>query len=386
MRRLYNPFLYSERRFNLLTDCCTIVRRERKQTQLVKQSKRFFCISRRLGREDQLESRSLECDVNATVAARRLVSQELGVINERIQKELDRCRVGELREASGYYFNQKGKLFRPMVALLMSRACNNVQTISKEQQTIAMVTEMIHTATLVHDDVIDLATTRRSQPVANRLWGDRNAVLAGDFILAVSSVALSQVNNPLVVELMSQILDNLVKGEIMQLGTKSKSEERFMHYIDKTYKKTGSLLAHSCKSVAVLSQCDPLLCDVAFQYGRNLGIAFQLIDDMLDFISTSEVLGKPAAADLKLGLATAPVLFASEMYPELEPMIMRRFAHREDIDWALSRVRLSDGIQKTLVLAQQYGKAAVQSVKNLPESRERTALEDIVEDVLTRTN
>jgi geranylgeranyl pyrophosphate synthase len=138
--------------------------------------------------------------------------------------------------------------------------------------------------------------------------------------------------------------------------------------------------------VAILADCDKSLCEAAFQYGRNLGIAFQLIDDMLDFVSTSEVLGKPAAADIKLGLATAPVLFASEMYPELEVMIMRQFTQKDDVDLALQLVKSSDGIHKTRALAQQYAAAAVNNLRNLPESSARNALEGIVEAVLTRTS
>lgn len=107
---------------------------------------------------------------------------------------------------------------------------------------------------------------------------------------------------------------------------------------------------------------------------------------MLDFVSTSEVLGKPAAADIKLGLATAPVLFASEMYPELEVMIMRQFTQKDDVDLALQLVKSSDGIHKTRALAQQYAAAAVNNLRNLPESSARNALEGIVEAVLTRTS
>ena len=124
----------------------------------------------------------------------------------------------------------------------------------------------------------------------------------------------------------------------MQLGSKADKEERFNHYIEKTFKKTASLIAYTCKAVVYLSGASLELQENAFQYGRNLGIAFQIVDDLLDFVSNQTELGKPAATDLKLGLATAPVLFASEKYPELNEMIMRRFTQPGDVERAYEAV------------------------------------------------
>jgi geranylgeranyl pyrophosphate synthase len=155
--------------------------------------------------------KALESSVAATPLAK-----DLAQVNKQIQRELDCCRISELRSASGYYFDFKGKHIRPTIALLMSYACNETgdsKNISYEQQTIAVISEMIHNSTLVHDDVIDLATTRRGQPVLHHTWGYKNAVFVGIFIMACSSVCLSKVNNPEVVELMTMILGNLVKGK-----------------------------------------------------------------------------------------------------------------------------------------------------------------------------
>jgi len=124
----------------------------------------------------------------------------------------------------------------------------------------------------------------------------------------------------------------------MQMGSKENESERFSHYIHKTFKKTASLIAYTCKAVALLANANQSIQEAAFQYGKNLGIAFQLVDDMLDFISNQSELGKPTAADLKLGLATAPVLFACEKYPELNAMIMRRFSKPGDVEKAYELV------------------------------------------------
>lgn len=134
--------------------------------------------------------------------------------------------------------------------------------------------------------------------------------------------------------LRQQVLLDLVQGEFMQMGSKEDESERFSHYIHKSFKKTASLIAYTCKAVALLSGANQSYQEAAFQYGRNLGIAFQLVDDLLDFVSSQAELGKPAATDLKLGLATAPVLFACEKFPELNVMIMRRFSEPGDVERA----------------------------------------------------
>eukprot|EP00118_Oscarella_pearsei_P009539 m.55357 g.55357 ORF g.55357 m.55357 type:complete len:351 (+) comp34459_c0_seq1:87-1139(+) len=327
----------------------------------------------------------------ARINPKVLVKDDLQRVKQKIVEELDACFLPNLKEASGYYFGKEGKLFRPMISLLMAKACNKTMQmkpdgdVTEGQLIIAMVSEMIHTATLVHDDIIDQAQTRRGQPVSHLVWGTKKSVFAGDFILARSSIALSRIGNPLVVELLSHVLDNLVKGEVMQLGTRESMADRFAHYMDKTFRKTASLLALSCQSVALVADSSQRVCDLAFQYGRNLGIAFQLIDDMLDFISTSEVLGKPAAADLKLGLATAPVLFASETFPDLNSLILRRFSQSGDVERAWEAVRKSDGLQRTQALATQYTSEAVACANQLSDSQERGALVQMAQEIIMRT-
>ncbi|KAH9640490.1 hypothetical protein HF086_018156 [Spodoptera exigua] len=139
--------------------------------------------------------------------------------------------------------------------------------------------------------------------------------MAGDFILAVASMMIARLRSDDVTLVLSQVVTDLVQGEFMQLGSKETENERFAHYLTKTYRKTASLIANSVKAVALLSGADESTCELAFQYGRNLGLSFQLVDDLLDFVSSAQAMGKPTAADLKLGLATAPVLFACEKVP-----------------------------------------------------------------------
>uniref|UniRef100_A0A914WFJ1 Decaprenyl diphosphate synthase subunit 1 n=1 Tax=Plectus sambesii TaxID=2011161 RepID=A0A914WFJ1_9BILA len=278
----------------------------------------------------------------------------------------------ELQEMAKYYFSQGGKLYRPTVALLMAASCSHdrmLEAVSENQYKIAVVSEMIHTASLVHDDVIDESDTRRNRPTVNALWGNKMAVLVGDYILAKATQLLCSIGNAQVVSIMAQIIEDLVKGEFMQMGVRdSSSEARFLHYMQKTYKKTASLFANSCKSVAVLAGCNENIQRTAFEYGKNLGMAFQLIDDLLDFVAQSATLGKPAGADLKLGLATAPVLFAAREYPELDRLILRRFSESNDVQKAWDFVLNSDGLRQTRQLARQHCEEAARLIAFLPNS------------------
>ncbi|KAJ8010845.1 hypothetical protein DPEC_G00079360 [Dallia pectoralis] len=304
-----------------------------------------------------------------------------------IKKELFLSK-SELKSLCDYYFDGQGKAFRPSIVVLVARACNIHTNRDRDllpgQRTIAMISEMIHTASLVHDDVIDGSDKRRGKTSINELWGERKAILAGDFILSVASMALARIGNNTVVSVLSQTIEDLVRGEFMQLGSKENENERFKHYLEKTFKKTASLIANSCKAVSILVNSDPEVHEIAYQYGRNVGIAFQLIDDVLDFTACASQLGKPSATDLKLGLATGPVLFACQQYPELHAMIMRRFSSRGDVERAWQYVLESDGVDQTNYLARQYCQEAIRQICLLQPSPERDALIQLTEMVLTR--
>lgn len=315
-----------------------------------------------------------------------LAQKDLTSLYDDIKKEL--FIATELKSLCDYYFDGKGKAIRPMIVILMARAMNihnnRAGDLLPGQRTIAMISEMIHTASLVHDDVIDGSDKRRGKRTINEVWGERKAILAGDFILSAASIALARIGNNTVVKVLSQVIEDLVRGEFMQLGSKENENERFKHYLEKTFKKTASLIANSCKAVSILVSSDPAVHEIAFQYGKNVGIAFQLVDDVLDFTSGANKLGKPTAADLKLGLATGPVLFACQQFPELHAMIMRRFSSKGDVDRAWQYVLQSDGVQQTKFLAQRYCQEAIRQISMLQPSAERDALIRLTEIVLSR--
>ncbi|GAA5860041.1 hypothetical protein JCM8547_003069 [Rhodosporidiobolus lusitaniae] len=275
------------------------------------------------------------------------------------------------------------------------------------QRRLAEITELMHVASLLHDDVIDVAETRRGSPSAPNLFGNKLSILAGDFLLARASLSLARLNSHEVSELMASVLANLVQGEIMQMkgnvpaankvaGGKARggpTEDIFDHYMRKTYLKTASLIAKSTRSSVILAGVGAQqgwaegekVKDLAYEYGRNLGIAFQLIDDMLDFTASAAELGKPGGgADLKLGLATAPALYAWDEFPQLGEMIERKFANEGDVEEAKTLILRSSGAARTFALAESHSSAAIVALRQLPESDARDALEKIARDVLTR--
>ncbi|CAO1422161.1 unnamed protein product [Diamesa serratosioi] len=320
-----------------------------------------------------------------------LLDDELKYVFEDIRQELHKgTNQQELIQIAEYYFDGQGKALRPMVTMLMGKAINyhvhreNRPHIVNAQRQIAMTAEMIHSASLIHDDVIDQSFSRRGKPSVNVIWNHKKVTQAGDYVLAIASMMLSRLKHDEVTLMLSQVLNDLVQGEFMQLGAKETENERFTHYFTKTYRKTASLIANSLKAVATISGADEPLVETAFQYGKNLGLAFQFVDDLLDFVSSSETMGKPAAADLKLGLATAPVLFACEKYPELNPMIMRRFKEPGDVEKAYELVHKSQGLEQTRFLARKHCLEAIKLANKLAESPYQKGLTEISDLVLNR--
>jgi hexaprenyl-diphosphate synthase len=314
----------------------------------------------------------------------RTVAKEMQFLTGNIRKLLGSGHPS-LDRVAKYYTQAEGKHMRPLIVLLMSRATHlcpkaptpeipqsargidtsispaqiladlnpsatpltSTATTSAEegnpeilpsQRRLAEITELIHTASLLHDDVIDHSVSRRGNPSANLEFGNKMAVLAGDFLLGRASVALARLRNAEVVELLATVIANLVEGEFMQLKNTERdernpqwSEETVTYYLQKTYLKTASLISKSCRAAALLGNSDAVTVEAAYSYGRNLGLAFQLVDDLLDYTQSGKDLGKPAGADLELGLATAPLLFAWKQMPELGALVGRKFEREGDV-------------------------------------------------------
>ncbi|KAL6060881.1 Decaprenyl-diphosphate synthase subunit 1 [Balamuthia mandrillaris] len=405
---------------------------------------------------------------NPLKAALAVIEEDLRSVNQNIRRQIsDATDRSKLAQIASYFFKLEGKRLRPVVVLLVSKAttAQNLATqlsstssfssspstsssphsltdsvtangsasssskdlsqyvlpedvlkgikVSEKQSSLAEIMEMIHTASLVHDDIIDESDTRRGSPTTHKLWGTKKAVLAGDFLLARASVKIARLYNHEVTELLATVISHLVEGEFFQM--KDEDSDNFQQYLTKTYLKTASLIEKSSRCAALLGGADNETVSIATEYGKHLGMAFQvhsslsypfepffclflfvnyspfliqqkkLIDDMLDFTSTSDNLGKPAAVDLSLGLATAPVLYAMEEYPEMRSLIERRFKEEGDIDKAWTFVRQSNGIERTFLLAKKHSQEAALAVSKLAPSPARDALVWLADAVLQRS-
>lgn len=254
------------------------------------------------------------------------------------------------------------------------------------QRRLAEITEMIHTASLFHDDVIDKATTRRNMSSVNQVFGNKLAILGGDFLLSRASVSLARLRNLEVVELLSTVIEHLVKGEIMQMKPSVSGRSALEYYLRKNFYKTASLMGHSCLAAAVLGGHSEECKRASYLYGTYVGQAFQLIDDALDFEGTTQQLGKAPLADLKSGLATAPTLFAAEEHPKLLMLIERKFELPGDVDEALTLVLQSNGLQRCKDLAQVHVERAIEAIEVLQDSEARSALIALACKVVTRTH
>lgn len=288
-------------------------------------------------------------------------------------------------------FQAGGKRIRPAIVLLASRATARTdQEFSRLHIVLAVLTELIHTASLVHDDVIDSASLRRGKQTVNRRWNDRLAVLLGDLLFAQASICLARIMNPVIVGIYGQVLGDLCAGEIRQMRQQYSITVDWDAYIHKSFCKTASLFAAGSHSGAILNACSDELVSSLNQYGRNLGICFQIVDDLLDVTGSSDQMGKQAGSDLQSGILTAPALFILErgdsVSNRLEHLIKTRAINEtEGAQEALNLIRENGGTEKAADLARKYGQSAIECLAKVPPSPYKNSLEELVNYVLTRS-
>jgi geranylgeranyl pyrophosphate synthase len=358
----------------------------------------------------------------------KMVEKELQPFSDSI-KELVSTDQPILSMAAKHFFEKRhGKRFRPTIVQLMAKAVaaatpEKVNGVTKEhedrngksdyqwngasvveggtvteenhqgsdvwrrQAQLGQIVEMIHVASLIHDDVLDEADTRRGGEAVHKLYSNKVAVLAGDYLLARASVLLARLENTAVVQIMATALESLVAGEIMQLKSPPESLLEMETYLRKSYYKTASLICYACRSVALLGghAYESTVATACEEFGFHLGLAYQIQDDILDFTAAATVLGKPALADMDLGLSTAPILYAAQEFPKLRPLVMRRFKKKGDKQAALEALYSSDvAMEKARALANFHAQRAVDALLRLPQSEARDALVRLTHAVITR--
>ena len=304
---------------------------------------------------------------------------------EHFENSLDSALAADVElvhEITRYMSTLRGKRLRPALAFLSAKAVG--QECRDDIINAAVAVEMIHTATMVHDDVVDEASTRRGVDTVHSRFNTRVAVLAGDFLFAQASWHLANLDNVNVVKLLSRVIMDLAEGEIKQNLNRFDSAQSFSKYINKSYCKTASLIANSCKAAGVLSGINDENLTSLYDFGKNIGLAFQVVDDILDFTGNDKQLGKPAVSDLASGYLTAPVLYALEENKQLSVLINRELAEKDDLDDALNIIMNSKAIESSRKLAEDFAMLSKEAIVWLPDSEYKRALMALPEFVLSR--
>ncbi len=290
-----------------------------------------------------------------------------------------------LSEQLDYVVGGGGKGIRPALTLLSG---SFYRYNLKYLLPMAVSVELMHTATLIHDDAIDKSTSRRGRATIYKLWGEEPAILLGDYLFAKAGEFVSDTQCPRVIKLFSQTLATISSGELNQFFGAYNLKQTREQYFKKISGKTASLFSLATESGAVLSEAPEKSVKILREYGYYLGIAFQVVDDILDFISTEEELGKPVGSDLTQGTLTLPAMLLMERYPEDNP-IKRLFENRDDKDnikQAIDLMRNSPIVDECYTVASEYSARACQNLNDLPENNSREALLALAEYVVARKN
>ena len=297
-------------------------------------------------------------------------------------KSISQIDFAWLAEQLGYVVKESGKGIRPALTLLSGKLNTYDLTYLLP---MAVSVELMHTATLVHDDAIDKAVVRRGQATINRIWGDEIAVLMGDYLFAKAGEFVSDTQTPRVIKLFSQTLGTISSGEIAQFRGAYKLDQQREQYFQRIYGKTASLFSLSTQSGAILSKASEESVAIMKEYGDNLGLAFQIVDDILDFTSTEAAMGKPVGSDLNQGTLTLPSLLLMERYPDDNP-VKRLFETRDkkNVALAIEMVLNSSIIEECYKIASEYSERACLNLDSLQENASRQALLDLAEYVVSQ--
>jgi heptaprenyl diphosphate synthase len=282
-----------------------------------------------------------------------------------------------LRKASTELLSAGGKRIRPVFVLLAGRLGNHQIDYIK---TVAVSLELIHMATLVHDDVIDNAELRRGKPTIKQLYGNRVAMYTGDYILARALEVITTVNNPDIHRILSKTLVEVSIGEIEQLKDRYNWNQNFRDYLRRIKRKTALLIATSCQLGAIAAGVQYKESRKLYKYGYYVGMSYQIIDDILDFTASSKQLGKPAGNDLRQGNITLPILIA--MQDQSFSQLIKSAFKTEDISETvmkevLERLNQSEAIEKSYEVSNLYLQKALKVLDELPDFDSKRTLADI---------
>jgi geranylgeranyl pyrophosphate synthase len=289
----------------------------------------------------------------------------------------------ELGSALKHLLSSGGKRIRPAVALLTGAmyGANPERLI-----TLGAAIELLHTATLVHDDLIDGALLRRGMATLNAQWSPGATVLTGDYVFARAAKLAAETESITLMRMFAETLATIVNGEITQMFT-SRGVASRDDYFQRIYAKTASLFELATTAASILGSVEVAVEEEAKQFGRDVGMAFQIVDDLLDFTGEQATLGKPVASDLRQGLITLPTLIYLEMNPddpEMNSLLEGHFFNDERMDSLVRSIRDSGAVDRAMIEAQLYIERALEILHRQPECEERVALEELTRYIADR--
>ncbi len=313
------------------------------------------------------------------------IQAEIELFEQRLDRALQ-SDVELVHQVARYLAPLKGKRLRPALAVLSARATGGWDDRIIDA---AVAVEMIHTATMIHDDVVDAAGMRRGKETVNAAWDSRIAVLMGDFLLSRALNILVDLKNQQALETVSRVTERLSQGEIYEIQIGQQTDTREASYFAMVSDKTASLIAASCKLGPILVGASPQIVEAMGKYGEALGLAFQIVDDVLDLTGDADTLGKPVGHDLREGKITLPLIRALAAAAPTEREVaekLLRQAEKTETEWGqiVAFVEQHEGLRSARQTARQYGERAEECLQILPASFSRLALQQAARLVVER--
>jgi octaprenyl-diphosphate synthase len=321
---------------------------------------------------------------NAVERLALLLAEDLTAVDAVIHERMI-SPVGVIPNLATHLIDAGGKRIRPLITLAAARLLGRGGDGPRK---LAAAVEFIHTATLLHDDVVDDSSMRRGKKSANKLWGNPSSVLVGDFLFARSFNLMVETGDIQVLDILARAASVIAEGEVMQLAAANDAETTRERYMEIIAAKTAALFAAAAKSGAVAAGRPGAEAVALETYGRELGLAFQLVDDALDYGGLSAAMGKNAGDDFREGKVTLPVVFARDAGDEAERVFWRRVmgGERTDDDFhrAVALIRRHNAIALTLDAAREHAERARQALSTMPANAYRDALMDLPKFVVER--
>jgi len=315
---------------------------------------------------------------------RALVTADLQRVDQTIVQRLA-SDIVLVNQVSQYIIGGGGKRLRPLSVVLAARACGHQ---GQKHVPAAAIIEFIHTATLLHDDVVDSSEMRRGRDTANHVFGNEASVLVGDYLYSRSFQMMVELGDLRIQEVMANATNTIAEGEVLQLMNAHDPETTEQRYLEVIYRKTAKLFEAGAQMAAILSGSPREIEQAMIDYGRHLGTAFQLVDDALDYKATAEELGKNLGDDLAEGKPTLPVIYALANAPAAEAAKLRAAIETggiDDLDQITRLIETSGGLEYTAGMARHEKELAVEALGRLPASKYRDALATLADFAVART-